>query len=69
MNLVKFYRKENNLTQEELSKLCGVSRLTIVNIEHGVAPRAWLIGKLSAVLHVSPIDLFPDDFGKPPATH
>lgn len=69
MNLVKFYRKENNLTQEELSKLCGVSRLTIVNIEHGVAPRAWLIGKLSSVLHVSPLVLFPEDFGEPPATH
>lgn len=69
MNLVKFYRKENNLTQEQLAKLCGVCRLTIVNIEHGVAPRAWLIGKLSSILHASPLELFPDDFAEPPATH
>lgn len=33
---IKRLRKENNLTQEELAKLSGISRVTLGKIEKGV---------------------------------
>jgi putative transcriptional regulator len=35
INFVREYRKEANLTQEELAKAVGVSRQSIISIEKG----------------------------------
>ena len=34
-NIIKDLRKQNNMTQEELAKACGVSRQTIISLENG----------------------------------
>lgn len=34
-NIIKNLRNENDMTQEELAKLCSVSRQTIISLENG----------------------------------
>lgn len=40
--LARFYKK---MTQEELARQIGVSRQTILSIEHGKTDPAWTIAK------------------------
>lgn len=55
-NKVRKYRKQANLTQEQLAGLVGVSRQTIISIEkHKFDPSLSLAFELAAVLRV-PID-------------
>jgi len=68
MNAVKFYRLEKGFTQEELSRLVGISRQSLIAIEKGTLPRSWVIVRLSNILDVPVYLLFPD-FARPPATH
>lgn len=38
MNKVKFYREKRGMSQEELAKAAGVSRVSISNIENDKVP-------------------------------
>lgn len=58
-NKVYEYRKENKMTQSELSRLVNVSRQTINSIErYKFNPTLVLAHKLSQVFNVSIDDLF-----------
>ncbi len=58
-NNVRLYREKNELTQEELAKLAGVSRQSIISIEKGYyIPTSVLALKLSVVLKTKTDDLF-----------
>ncbi|TPR41220.1 XRE family transcriptional regulator [Apilactobacillus micheneri] len=51
---LKFYRKKNNLTQKELSKLLNVSDKTISSWENGrTSPDMDMLKKLSIVFNIS----------------
>ena len=53
-NIIKDLRKQNNMTQEELAKACGVSRQTIYKWEADIClPNLNKIEKLFKVLNVS----------------
>lgn len=61
--LIKKYREERELSQEELAKLLGYkSRSTIQKIESGEreVPRK-MIARLSIVLNVSPLELLKEN--------
>lgn len=59
---LKKYRKQNNLSQAELSELCGVATGTIGNIECGLSkPSFDLLLTMSGVLKISPALLFSED--------
>jgi putative transcriptional regulator len=48
-NILKL-RKEKNITQEELGKMCSVSRQTIISLERGkYNPSIMLAHKLSVI--------------------
>ncbi|WP_152657008.1 helix-turn-helix transcriptional regulator [Oceanobacillus sp. CFH 90083] len=50
-NLIKVLRKQSNITQEKLSKLCGVSRQTINCVENDkYDPTLELAFKISRAL-------------------
>ena len=54
-NLIRI-REQRNLTQQQLSKLCGVPRSTIANIETGSSnPTLGVLGKLAVALQ-SPLE-------------
>jgi len=56
---VQKYRKENNLTQTELSEKIGVSQKHLSDIEAGIKfPSAKLMENISKELKVSPAILF-----------
>jgi putative transcriptional regulator len=58
-NNLRYYREEKKLTQEELAKLAGVSRQSIISIEKGhYIPTSVLALKLSVVLKIKTEDLF-----------
>lgn len=58
-NFVKELRQDQNLTQEALSELVGVSRQTIISIERGVyQPSVGLALKLAKVLKTNVENLF-----------
>ena len=58
-NRLKEYRKELNLSQDELAKMVGVSRNTISSIETGqFCPTA----KLALVICIALDKKFEDDF-------
>lgn len=58
-NRVKDQRRSKGLTQEELAKLLGVSRQTIISIESGrYAPSTMLSLKISYFLGKRVEDLF-----------
>lgn len=58
-NLVKALRLKRKMTQAELAASCGVSRQTIVSVEHGVFTPSLTLGyKLSKVLRYKLDDLF-----------
>lgn len=58
-NTLKVQRAINNLTQEQLAELVGVTRKTINTVENGIyIPSTYLALKLSIALNVSVEELF-----------
>lgn len=58
-NSVREARLRAGLTQEELSRLCGVSRQTIVTLERGLhEPSIGLVLRIAAELNTSVDALF-----------
>lgn len=63
---LKYYRSGLNITQEELSKLSGVSRKQISDFEIGLQnrPRLSTVDKLATALGISPFKLYPEKESK-----
>lgn len=61
-NNVKAIREQNNITQEELARLCNVSKNTIYNIEKDRhIPNLLLAYKIKKVLNCKYVEeIFPD---------
>lgn len=58
-NKIAYYRKNRKLTQEELAKLIGVSRQTIISLESGkFNPNLELAYTLAKFFHMSIEELF-----------
>ncbi|OTG57148.1 transcriptional regulator [Acinetobacter sp. ANC 4204] len=58
--LVRKYRKEINMSQEQLALLCNIDRSYLGRIERGeVNPTLEKIYELSKVLGISPQNLLP----------
>lgn len=58
-NIIKKLRKQSNMTQEKLSKLCGVSRQTINCVENDkYDPTLALAFKISRVLDKNVEEVF-----------
>lgn len=59
---LKYYRSGLKITQEELSKLSGVSRKQISDFEIGIQnrPRLSTVHKLANALGISPFKLYPE---------
>jgi transcriptional regulator with XRE-family HTH domain len=59
--MLKKYRKQQKLTQEELARKSGVDQCTISRIESGQIkhPRWDIVSRLAKTLAVSPEKLFP----------
>jgi transcriptional regulator with XRE-family HTH domain len=56
---LKFYRKEKNISQEQLAELCDCATSTIGCIEIGrQAPSFEMIVNIASALEVHPADLF-----------
>jgi len=56
---IKFYRKEKNISQEQLSELCDCATSTIGCIEIGrQSPSFEMITKIADALEIHPADLF-----------
>ena len=53
------YRKQDHMTQEQLSELVGISNRTISKWESGTAlPSVDLVTRIASALHISPNQLF-----------
>ncbi|SFA91458.1 helix-turn-helix transcriptional regulator [Clostridium frigidicarnis] len=51
-NIIKNLRNENDMTQEELAKLCNVSRQTIISLENGkYNPSISLAHKIAVIFN------------------
>lgn len=51
-NIIKNLRNDNGMTQEELAKLCSVSRQTIISLENGkYNPSINLAHKISVIFN------------------
>lgn len=60
-NNIKVLRAERNLTQDELAKLAGISRITLVQIENDRAtPDGDTIAAIVKALHVPANQIFFD---------
>lgn len=60
--LVRKYRKERNMSQEQLALLCNMDRSYLGRIERGeVNPTLEKIYELAKVLQVTAKDLFPNN--------
>ena len=58
-NTLKVQRAKNDLTQEQLAELVGVTRKTINTVENGIyIPSTYLALKLSKALEVPVEELF-----------
>lgn len=58
-NIIRELRKEKNVTQEELGKLCGVSRQTIISLENGkYNPSISLAHKIAVIFNSKIEDVF-----------
>ncbi|MCR6788086.1 MULTISPECIES: helix-turn-helix transcriptional regulator [Bacillus cereus group] len=58
-NLIKEYRKNLGMTQEQLARMVDVSSRTIISLEKGqYKPSLLLAYKLSLVFHVTIEELF-----------
>lgn len=55
---IRFYRKQNGLTQEQLAQKIDVTKSRVSNWEQGInRPDADIIGKICRALNVSPSNL------------
>lgn len=57
---LRLFRLAQDLTQEEMAKRCGVSRVSYIKIERGERnprPEFWL--KLQSEFNISDADMFP----------
>ena len=65
MNKLQYYRKENNLTQQELSTLSGIQLNTIKALEQGVSQlsnaKASTVRALAKVLDITMEEIITDD--------
>ncbi len=53
------YREKEGLSQEDLARMLGVSRQTIVNIERGLSePKVFLALAIAAALGIAVTELF-----------
>lgn len=62
-NIIRELRKENGITQEELARLCSVSRQTIISLENGkYNPSIHLAHKVAVVFHstIEKVFIFED---------
>lgn len=60
--LVRKYRKEKNISQEQLALLCNMDRSYLGRIERGeVNPTLEKIYELAAVLQITANDLLPNN--------
>lgn len=58
---VRSLRKRNLMSQNELAKLMGVGRLTVIRVEHGrSSPHMSTVRKLARALSTTTSDLVPD---------
>lgn len=61
-NKIKIYRAINSMTQEELSRAAGISRITICNIENqNVIPNGNTMLKIAKGLNAPVGDIFSGD--------
>ena len=55
---IRFFRKANNLTQEELSKQLGGSKNLVSNYENGIStPDIYTLVKLADIFDITLIEL------------
>ncbi|WP_027624896.1 helix-turn-helix transcriptional regulator [Clostridium lundense] len=58
-NIIKNLRKEKNLTQEDLAKICGVTRQTIISLESGkYNPSIFLAHKIAVIFDTTIENIF-----------
>lgn len=58
-DLIKLYRNEKKISQEELAEKLGVSRVTITRYENGTrVPSIDMLRKIAKALDVPPIRIF-----------
>lgn len=51
---IRFFRKANNLTQEELSKQLGGSKILVSNYENGIStPDIYTLVKLADIFDIT----------------
>ncbi|WP_291583651.1 helix-turn-helix transcriptional regulator [Clostridium sp. UBA6640] len=63
-NIIKELRKERRMIQEDLAKLCSVSRQTIVSLENGkYNPSIFLAHKIAVIFDttIEKIFIFEED--------
>ena len=61
--LIRKYRKEKNMSQEQLALLCNMDRSYLGRIERGeVNPTLEKIYEIAEKLEVNPINLLPKTF-------
>ena len=60
MNHVAFFRKCNGITQEDLAKCCGISRMALSLIENGADCRVSTAIKICNVLDKTLTEVFPN---------
>ena len=66
-NCIREHRKLNGMTQEELSRMVGVSRQSIISIERGrYVPSLELALKIARVFQCPTDDLFHLDWMETP---
>lgn len=59
--LIRKYRKKNNLTQEQLAEKCGMATITIRQYENGKrTPQIEQLSKIARELDISVIDLMDE---------
>ena len=55
---IRFFRKANNLTQEELSKQLGGSKNLVSNYENGIStPDIYTLVKLADIFDITLVEL------------
>lgn len=58
-NKIQELRKDKKITQEELGKMCGVSRQTIISLENGkYNPSILLAHKIATIFECTIEDVF-----------
>lgn len=59
---IRNLRKQNKLSQEQMAELLGINRATLSKYETGViVPSLSQLRKIAEILHVSVVELFPND--------